>query len=115
MKKFKIIDTAISFLLIVFFCVYTAVRQDYIFLVGYIIVGSWQVVSMLVHAFTRTLTYKEGARYWYHWITLVSIITMPLGSLFILLYIAPLMAIYYTWLCYHEVTVKMKRPLAVLK
>jgi hypothetical protein len=32
-----------------------------------------------------------------------------------LLFAAPFMAIYYTWLCYDEVYVKMQRPLAALK
>ena len=115
MKKFKIIDTAISIALILFFCVYQLAKQDDSFFIGYFVVGSWQVISMLVHIFTGTFTYKSGARNWYHWVTLISIVTMPIGSFLILLFTAPFMAVYYTWICYHEVTVKMKRPLAVLK
>ena len=115
MKKFKTIDFFISTMLITAFTIYCLIKRDESFFIAYFVVGGWQVISMLVHVFNGCFIYKGGSRYIYHWITLVSIITMPIGSIWILLFTAPFMAIYYTWLCYHEVYVKMQRPLALLK
>ena len=115
MKQFKVIDFWISSILIAGFLVASMINRDFTFLAGHIIVGAWQVISMIVHAATQCFTYKSGARYWYHWITLIFLLTMPVGSFWILLFTAPFMAIYYTCLCYNETYVKMQRPLAVLK
>lgn len=116
MKTFKIIDMWISILLIIGFATNCLVKMDIVdLLVGYFVVGGWQVISMLVHVFTGTFIYTLGARSVYHWITLFSVVTIPIGSMWILLFTAPFMAVYYTWLCYHEVYVKMQRPLALLK
>lgn len=115
MKTFKLADFWVSAGLIIVFTVLSIFKQDYTFIVGYFVVGAWQVISMLVHVFTHTFTYRPGARYAYQWITLIAVATLPLGSFWILFFTAPFMAIYYTWLCYHEVYVKMQRPLSVLK
>lgn len=115
MKQFKTIDLFISIALISGFTIYWLIKSGDSFLTGYCVTGCWQAISMLVHAVNRCFTYRTGSRYTYHWISLVSIITMPLGSIWILLFAAPFMAIYYTYLCYHEVYVKMQRPLSVLK
>jgi hypothetical protein len=120
MKKFKIIDLGISTGLILFFTIYVLVKAkgeifgDRIF-TAYFIIGGWQVISMLVHAVTKTFTYKWGIRLIYHWITFVALIAIPAGSFWILLFTAPFMALFYTWLCYDEIVNKMKRPLAQLK
>ncbi len=115
MKQFKIIDLFVSVMLIISFSILSLVKQDGIFFIGYFIVGGWQVISMIVHAVTHTFTHWPGARYAYHWVTLIAVLTMPLGSIWILLFAAPVMAVYYTWLCYNEVYVKMKRPIDLLK
>lgn len=118
MKTFKIIDVWTSIGLIISFSILIIkdggidIFNNTLF-AGYFVVGGWQVMSMLVHAITRTFTY--GARYVYHWITLISVMTMPMGSFWILLITAPFMAVFYTWLCYREVYIKMKRPLDLLK
>ena len=120
MKQFKIVDVVISVLLILFFIITFALEDsrgifgDRLF-TAYFVTGGWQVISMLVHIITGTFTYKWGARHIYHWITLISLITIPIGSFWILLFTAPFMAVFYTWLCFREVYVKMKRPLAQLK
>ena len=119
MKTFKIIDVWISIGLIISFTVliiYDAAGFDVmnsLIFTSYFFIGGWQVISMLVHAITGTFTY--GARYIYHWITLIAVATMPVGSFWILWITAPFMAVFYTWLCYREVYIKMKRPLAMLK
>ena len=119
MHQFKIIDFWINIGLII--STFTICKlegaADFLhngFLIGYFIMGGWQVISMLVHAYNRCFTYKWGARYIYHWITLIAVITMP-GSFWILIIAAPFMAIFYTWLCYKETYIKMQRPLALLK
>ncbi len=115
MKKFKQIDSWISVFLIVAFAIATIINQDYAFLLGYFVVGAWQVISMLVHAYHRIFTYKGGTRYVYHWITLISLVTMPVGSYWILLFTAPFMAVFYMWLCFEEVRKMNQRPLAIFK
>ena len=118
MKTFKIIDVWTSIGLIISFAILAivdgngAIVNDKL-LTGYFVVGGWQVISMLVHAISRTFTY--GARYIYHWVTLISVVTIPVGSFWILLFTAPFMAVFYTWICYREVYIKMKRPLDILK
>ncbi len=115
MKKFKKMDTWVSIILITGFAVSSIVNMDNTFLTGYFVVGGWQVISMLVHVYYRSFTQQKGKRYVYHWITLIALLTMPLGSFIILLFTAPLMAVYYTWLCYEEVQKMHQRPLALLK
>ena len=115
MKNFKKIDYLISILLITLFIIASIINRDYTFLIGYFVVGGWQVISMLVHVFYRSFTQKKSTRYVYHRITFVALITMPLGSYFILLFIAPFMAIFYTWVCFEEVQIMNERPLALLK
>ena len=115
MKKFKEVDTWISIILIAGFAIASIINRDYTFLLGYFVVGGWQVISMLVHVYYHSFTEKKGIRRNYHWITLISLITMPIGSFWILLFTAPLMAVFYTWLCFDEVRKMNQRPLALLK
>ena len=115
MKRIKTIDLFINITIIAGFAIYWLVRQDSSFMIAYFVVGGWQVISMLFHWYNRCFTYNGSSRTIYNWITLISIVSMPLGSIWILLFTAPLMAVYYTYICYHEVTVKMQRPLALLK
>lgn len=115
MKKLKTFDLLINITLIAGFAIYCLIKQDGSYLLAFIVVGAWQVVSMLFHAYNQIFIYKGGSRFFYHWITSISLVTITIGSVWILLFTAPFMAIYYTFLCYHEVYVKMQRPLAVLK
>ncbi len=122
MKTFKLIDFWINVLLISFFVAITILEtsnQISVFggyvIWGYFIVGAWQVVSMLVHASQNWFTEKKGVRSIYHWITLFSVLAMiTIVWFYVLLFIAPFMAVFYAWICYNEVFVKMKRPLADL-
>ena len=115
MKKFKKIDTWISIVLITAFAIATILNRNFTFIIGYFVVGGWQVISMLVHVYYHIFTQKKGTRYVYHWITLISLLSMPIGGYFILLFSAPFMAIFYTWLCFDEVRKMHQRPLALLK
>jgi len=115
MKKFKIIDMWISIGLICSFGIVSIVKQDNTFITAYFVVGGWQVISMIVHAFTHFFTGKKSVRLIYHWITTFCLLTMPLGSFWFLLFAAPVMAVFYTWLCYDEIRKMNQRPLDVLK
>ncbi|MEI9957004.1 MAG: hypothetical protein WDM90_12045 [Ferruginibacter sp.] len=121
MKQFKIIDFWISIGLVIFFTIinltvtsYAHFFNEYFFSV-YFIVGVWQVISMIIHAYNHWFTNRDGRRYTYHWIIAIAIITAPIGSAWLLLFAAPFMVVFYAWLCYEEIYVKMKRPLSVLK
>ena len=124
MKKFKLYDTWISILLIVGFTIVSLVKLDYTFIIGYFVVGGWQVISMIVHAINSWFTKKGSVRYNYHYLVAIIFLLAAVGLLAhallivvlpILLFTAPIMAIYYTLLCYTEVYEKMQRPLAILK
>ena len=122
MKKFKKIDFYISVVLIVDFAIAGIFFDHSTFLndtlvCGYFAVGAWQVTSMIVHAVNKYFTQKTGARCIYHWISFIAVIAMPTGLpwLGILYYAAPFMAVYYTYLCYKETFIKMRRPMDLLK
>lgn len=119
MKTFKTCDAWISTGLILSFMIINIIDKpesliDTNILTGYFVVGGWQVISMLVHACTRLFTERWGARYIYHWLTLISLVTIP-GSFWVLAFTAPFMAIYYTGLCFREVRKMNQRPLSILK
>lgn len=124
MKKFKQTDYVISLLLILTFVVMSFINQDITWIVGYFVVGGWQVISMIIHAFFGWFNVKNSRRYVYQYIVLIIIVLALLGLIvepilvllaFPMLFAAPVMAIYYTWICYEEVYVKMQRPLFFLK
>jgi cobalamin synthase len=123
MKKFKQIDFYVSVALLIAGLLYSVVTQNNTFIWAYLVVGAWQVISMVVHAKNSCFTQKGGGRYMYHsttasiiGIALLGFVFYPLLFIFfILLFIAPFMAIGYTYLCYNETYIKMKRPLDDLK
>ena len=120
MKRLKKIDFWISVILIVIGVIISlfGIIKDSLgsfFIMAYFIVGGWQSFSMIFHAYNHWFTYGKGKRYIYHWVTFIALATIPVGSFAILLFIAPIMAVYYTWLCYEEAYIKMQRPLALLK
>jgi hypothetical protein len=129
MKTFKQIDLAISISLITGFFIAAVIKQDETFIIGYFVTGGWQVISMIVHAVDGTFAGKGTARYNYHWVVGV-VIALSLLSLLlakleigvwllvifpILVFVAPLMAIYYSWLCGDEISVLKKREFIHLK
>ena len=116
MKKFKIADMWISTALIIASFIWLLFSFDLEHLVTtYVIVGGWQLISMGVHAVNRTFTSWPGIRVIYHWISVIMVVTIPLGSAWILVFVSPFMAIFYTWLCFYETCEKMRRPISYLK
>jgi hypothetical protein len=115
MKTFKIIDAWVSLISLLVFVVIVPFYGIEMLITGYLVVGTWQVISMIAHATSNASVAKHTARVIYHWITLVSLLTIPIGSFWILLFIAPFMAIYYTGLCFWEIKHRMARPISVIR
>ena len=124
MKKIKQADLIISIALITVFFVLSFINQDMTFIIGYFVVGGWQVISMIVHAIYGWYTGKGGRRFIYHCIVLCIILLGLIGLManiilsilaYPMLFAAPFMAVYYTWICFDEVHVKMQRPITLLK
>lgn len=124
MRKFKLFDYLLNIILISASLIYGLLAEDFHFIYGYFIVGAWQVISMFIHYFNDWFNEKGTGRRIYQKTILYIFITAAIGMLVwpllylllvILLFAAPFLAIYYTWLCYRELYVKMQRPLAMLK
>lgn len=117
MEKFKRVDCWVSIFLLVSCALFVLLSMDNwgsALIVSYFIVGGWQVLSMTVHAVTGYFTKRVWGRLLYHWIVVVVIALFPF-TMWLLLYIAPVMAVFYTAMCYHETFVLMKRPMELLK
>lgn len=119
MKKFKELDFGISTGLIGLFAIASIVdRSGFLntnLLLGYFVVGGWQLISMIIHTSKGYFTKRWGRRFYYQWISLIAVVTIPAGSIWVLYYLAPFMALYYAYICYNETFVKMKRPMELLK
>ncbi|MFN0083717.1 MAG: hypothetical protein ACKVOM_14510 [Ferruginibacter sp.] len=123
MKKFNEIDFFISTGLIIAYSIIIIIEpkqapiNNYYLLQGYFVVGGWQVISMIVHILFRGKQPLSYVRRVYTGITLLCLVTMPMGFVMfaILLFVAPFMAIFYTCICANEVFKKVKRPLDYLK
>lgn len=118
MKVFKWIDVCISLALIIVFTIeYINDNSGNVLenlISGYFIIGCWQTISMVVHAMEKWHTRKFGTRHIYHWITFISLASLP-GFAWILLFTAPFMAVFYTGLCLKECLTRIRRPLSFLK
>ena len=131
MKRFKVIDSWISIILIPVFLIVGFITMSTKALPGYFIVGGWQIISMIIHSVNRWFTEHGEQRSRYHKIILVLalVVTGLIGLsqlnefflvpllfiMFLLLILSPVMAIYYTYICYEETYVRMKRPMELLK
>ena len=121
MKTFKRADLAFQAALIIGFTITALINPGSLFL-AYFVVGSLQVLSMIIHALKSWNTRKGSKRFYYHRITLFVIITATLAAIvpyffpvwYALLFLAPLMAVYYLWICYYEVAHAAKRPLEMI-
>lgn len=117
MKKFKTADIIISTLLITGLTVWVIItnNESWNLVKSYCIVGAWQSLSMIVHECMHWFTGPWKTRRIYHIISLILLVTMPAGSVWILAFSAAPMALFYTGMCIYELKVKTKRPLSVLK
>ncbi len=117
MKMFKLIDAVISSLLILITGIWMLVTQEMLapLLFFYMFVGTWHCISMLVHTFKKWDILGNYVRWCYHFISLVLLIGMPLGTIEILMFTSPFLAIFYTALCFYEIRVINLRPIQLLK
>lgn len=123
MKTYKLYDLLISIGLIVLFLVISPFQKDFTFIIGYFVVGGWQLISMIVHIYYNWFTQPGGKRYYYTWLVFIIIIMAILGFIiypfllifYVMLFAAPFMAIYYAWMCYTEVRIIYKHELIQLK
>ncbi|MET0391983.1 MAG: hypothetical protein ABW019_02530 [Chitinophagaceae bacterium] len=116
MRAFKLIDAGISLaLLIILGIEWMKDNTMHQVVNSYFIIGGWQVISMVVHAWEKWFTRKYSIRHIYHWIAFISLVTLPIGSYWILFVAAAPMAVFYTGLCFVECAVKVRRPLSLIK
>ncbi|MES2775163.1 MAG: hypothetical protein V4722_13330 [Bacteroidota bacterium] len=123
MLRFKKIDFWISVISIFVFAVLSLINQDETFIAGYFTVGTWQVISMLVHQVNGWFTSKGSRRHYYHLVTLVTVVLMVATPLlyitgfifFILIFTAPIMAVYYASICFRELALLEAKALVHLK
>ena len=52
MRKFKLYDVWISISLVIIFTAISLIRLDDSFIIGYFVIGGWQLLSMLVHIYS---------------------------------------------------------------
>ncbi|MBI3719297.1 MAG: hypothetical protein HY252_11995 [Sphingobacteriales bacterium] len=123
MKTFKLYDLLASIALIIIFLVISLFQRDYSFLIGYFVIGAWQLISMIIHIYYNWFTQKGGKRYYYSCTVFIIIVITVLGFViypfllifYLMLFAAPFMAVYYAWICYKEVIILRRRPLYQLK
>jgi hypothetical protein len=133
MKTYKQIDFWGSIILISGFIIASFIRMDATFIIGYFVVGAWQLVSIIVHGVKRWFTRKGSSRLFYQHLIIVLACALTgafvifltaheVGGIFLmvilfaLLITAPFLAISYTIICYNELFVAIpKRELAHLK
>ena len=122
MKRFKQVDLFGQIALVITLTIVSLARHDATFLYAYVIVGAWQVVSMLVHQVNKWHSSRRSRRYYYHRVSACTLGIMATAFLFpllfvlwyIMLFAAPAMAIYYIAICFHEVFYPAKRPLELV-
>lgn len=122
MIKFKKVDVWMSVFLITAGTIISAIVPEKSILYFYFIIGTWQIISMLTHLafkwFTHSLqrtTYQLAVAIMLAIAVYGSVFSIPVLTDYLLLFISPLLAIYYTHLCYQESYVALKRPLAYLR
>ncbi len=121
MKIFKQVDLYINISLIAGFTIATLINTEILFK-AYFIIGGWQLLSMITHAFSSWFMKKGGARSSYHWLVIVILSVVLLGQIitplliifFLLLFGSPVLAIIYTKICCDELKeLKSRRSLSL--
>ena len=119
MKRFKQADFFGQVILIIAFIVALGTWGFSTIIAGYIIVGVWQLTSMVIHFYNEWHMNRGGKRSYYFYISVSTVVLICaaflfpsalLSFLYLLLFLAPLMAIYYTSICYNEVFHPYRRP-----
>ena len=134
MKIFRITDLVAQLVLIIAGIIYSIVEligEPHFFIYFYFIVGGWQLVSFAFHYFFCTPTIFYRARMFYVKTCMVVIgIAILLCALcfvtsemllllliygFVMLWISPILAFYYCYICWKEYNLITNRELIHLK
>jgi hypothetical protein len=116
MKLFKSLDVGVQLLIMVAaipFCIFASGDT---FIYPYFILGGWQLLSCFIHMVLPGYYYPVKARN-YYLITLFVVFVLGLLSvagfllpfLYLLLFVSPLMGLWYCYLCYKEVKVYQQK------
>jgi hypothetical protein len=131
MKTFKLTDSLISATLIIVAITSILLRSNGWIYYWYFIVGGWQIISMSIHEINQWFVPEGSVRRLYHrvvvWMIIVFIIWAVIGYavsetfgyyiliyLYLLLVFTPVMAIFYTILCFMEWKDAHAKPMAKL-
>lgn len=123
MKLLKQVDLFIQLLLMVTLIVFIVASEEGFklnVLAALFVIGVYQLISMLAHEVSRYFIKRGSVRRMYHNISYI-IAALSLfynqlpGVIYLIVSITPFMAFFYTWLCYKETYVYLKRPLSILK
>ena len=124
MKIIKLYDAWIQAGLILVLTILSIIKNDGTFFIAYCIVGVWQLVSIFIHVLNGWFKGANYYRYYYNWVLVIMAIAFLIGLiipvvimifLYLLIWSAPFMAIVYCIICFRELSVLNKRPLAILK
>lgn len=116
MRKFKLTEAWLNTVLFIALSIWCIIENNKDTCLRSWFIISWvQVAGMFIHELKRWFTGYEGLRRKWHLVAALGILCLPLGSFTILFYAAPLTGICYIFICFHEVYIKMQRPLALLK
>ncbi|MCG2616463.1 hypothetical protein LZZ85_19340 [Terrimonas sp. NA20] len=113
MRSFKPIDFWIQIILIVMSTLWALTVGDFRFIWSYILVGSVQVISALIHLICSGHYIPQKSRKFYGMVVLV----LALLSTFlfnsrqgiefgvVMLVVSPFLAAWYAWICYEEIKI----------
>lgn len=131
MRTFKLFDSLISAVLIITAISITLTTGIYRNFYWYFIVGGWQIVSMIIHEINHWFVPEGSIRRLYHrvvaWMFVILVAWLLIGGvipatfllyiliyLYLLLVFTPVMAIFYTILCFIEWKESHAKPMARL-
>ena len=123
MRTIKLYDTWIQIILIFVFTTLSVLNPNNSFLIGYFVVGAYQVINTILHAL---FNFKSPSKYRHYYnltmvyLSIVVAIAFLVPSIlfiiaYIMLFISPFLAIAYNAICFYEVKKLHERPLAQLK
>lgn len=103
MKQYKYTELLLNIALITGFVICFAITQSFEWLfVSYFVVGAVQLLSMFVHIIKGWFSHNYLRLGYYLFLLVVVLLCFGGIGLLILLYLAPLMASLYVYICYRE-------------
>lgn len=103
MKRLQLIDYYGQLLLYAVIAVLMLWEMDY-FYAAYLLMGGWQLLSVLLHLPNRSSFISSKQRYYYQWVLLAILLIFLAGSivpvmiwigLLLLMYVSPVLAVWY--------------------